>query len=172
MGVGYYWSPVSVLMRLKRPINALAEPLPSLPKERGGTLVHWKPRGLEVIPSHLSPDPSKVSRSFRIQAGQSNYPLTTQSELLGISYFKRKDFVFLQRVGAGRGASHHQPIAQCSSSSGADSGMTIGARMSRGLGGAQATGGDRIGHHFEWLLSSAGFAKLARPSGWAEPVAC
>lgn len=27
--------------------------------------------------------------------------------------------------------------------------------MSRGLGGAQATGGDRIGHHFEWLLASA-----------------
>ena len=151
----------------------MAEPLPSLPKERGGTPVHWKPKGLEVIPSHLSPDPSKVSKSFRIQAGQSNYPFTTQSELLGISSFKRKeDFVFLQRVGAGRGAPHHQPIAQCSSSSGADPGMTIGARMSRGLGGAQATGGGRIGHHFEWLLASAGFAKQAMPSGWAETVVC
>ena len=73
------------------------------------------------------------------------------------------------------GVPHHcEHAAQFSScqGAGADPGMTAVARMSRGLGGAQAIIAGRTACLFEWLLASAGFAELAMPLGWAEPSAC
>ena len=69
---------------------------------------------------------------------------------------------------------HCEHAAQFSScqGAGADLGMTAVARMSRGLGGAQAIITGRIPCLFEWLLASAGFAYLAMALGWAEPGVC
>ena len=146
------------------------------PFQKRGTWVAWKPKDLRTIPSQLSSDPSKLSRAFRIQHGQSIYSFHNEKQTLGHVLFEEKSrfCIFAEgrcRVGCPTTA-NTQPSSPAFQGARADPGMTAVTRMSRGLGGAQAVIAGRIACLFEWLLASVEFANLAMPSGWAEPGAC
>ena len=103
-------SPISVLMTHQGPIIKFIG-WPSTTSSRGEALGFpgspgvWKqPLVSYFLIPQKCPDLSEFNLDTQIT------PLTTWSKLLGIGFFKWiADFLFLQRVGAGRGAPYHQP---------------------------------------------------------------
>ena len=60
------------------------------PFQRRSTQGHWNPKGLGATASQLSPDPSKVSGSFRSQCAYSNYSFHHTNQTLGHRSFQAK----------------------------------------------------------------------------------
>ena len=85
-------------------------------------------------------------------------PFTTQRKFLGITCFKHKaGFAFLQKVGAGRGATGPQPPDPSLQLPGSSSWSWASndCKDQNELGGAQAMIRGRIWHLFEWILAPA-----------------
>ena len=174
MGVGYYWSPISVLMRLKSPIKKHIGWTSSIPSQgEGRHSSSLKAQGSGSDPQSSISQSVKGVQIFQNSSWAVKLSFHYTKQTLGHKLFqeKRRFCVFTEgrcREGCPTPPTH-SPVLQLLWSWPRND---YRGQNEQRAGWCLSTGGGRIGHHFEWLLASAGFTKLAMPSGWAEPVAC